>query len=183
MFKKLSGKSVLTRVLVSLLLSLLPIVGVVSFPHIVFALTTADVTVNATPAYVSISCNVSFYNFGTVAASSTTNTTTSYFGITNASTVQTDQTIGVTAATWSGGDGWSHDDGGTAGDNITAIYANRGGTWGTGDIIVKYASPNYVYENCPITTNYDFGLSLQAPTVLYDAAEKTITVRVSATQG
>lgn len=149
----------------------------------VLAATTADISVNATPAFVGISCNVSTYNFGTVAASSTTNTSTSYFGITNSSTVQTDQTISVTTASWSGGPGWTHNDSGTPGDNATAIKANKAGSWGTGDVIVKNAAPNYIAENQTATTDYAFGLGLWAPTVLYDGAEKTITVRISAAQG
>ena len=63
------------------------------------------------------------------------------------------------------------------------LKANRGGSWGTGDIIVKFASPNYIYENCPITTDYSFGLKLWAPTVFTDGAQKTITVRITAVAG
>lgn len=119
------------------------------------------------------------YDFGVIQASSTTNTTTNYFTITNNSGIQTDQTISVTTSTWSGGLGWDHSDTGTAGDNTTAIYAYRT-AW---NVIVKNASPNFIYENCPASTSYDFGLSLQAPTVFYDGAEKTITIRITAAAG
>lgn len=163
------------RLVLALCLALLP--AMVSQP--VLAATTADITVNATGAYVEISCNQSVYDFGVVAASSTTNTSEAYFGIDNNSSVQTDQTISVTTTTWSGGLGWNHSDAGTAGDNTTAIYAHNT-SW---NIIVKNGSPNYVAENQAANTDYDFGLSLQAPTVLYDGTEKSITVRVSATQG
>ena len=66
---------------------------------------------------------------------------------------------------------------------MLAILANRGGTWGTGDVIVKNAAPNFIYENCPATTSYSFGLGLWAPTVIYDGSEKSIVVRVSAVAG
>lgn len=164
------------RLLLALLLALLPMMAMSGKA---LAATTADITVNATPAYVEISCNQSSYDFGVVATSSTTNTSTAYFGIDNNSTVQTDQTISVTTTTWSGGLGWDHSDAGTAGDNTTAIYAHNT-DW---SIIVKNAAPNYIAENQAATTDYDFGLSLQAPTVLYDGAEKSITVRISASQG
>ena len=165
------------RLLLALMLALIPMLAV---PQGALALQTADVTVNATPAFVSISCNASFYDFGVVAASSTTNTSDDYFGITNASTVQSDQTIGVTTTTWSGGLGWVHSDAGTAGDNTTAMYSSNGTAW---SIIVKNAAPNFIYENLTASQSYNFGLSLQAPTVLYDGAEKSITVRVSAAAG
>lgn len=119
------------------------------------------------------------YNFGVIGAGSTTNTTTNYFTIANASTIQTDQTISVTTSTWSGGLGWKNSDAGTAGDNTSALYAYRT-AW---NVIVKNAAPNYIYENCPASTNYTWGLSLQAPTVFYDGAEKSITVRISAAAG
>jgi len=167
------------RVILAFLLALIPVMAT---SQGALALDTADVTVNATPAFVEISVNASSYNFGTVAASSTTNTSVGYFGITNGSTVQTDQTISVTTATWSGTEGWLHSDAGTAGDNTTAMFSNNT-TWGVSDVTIKNAAPNYIQENLPALTSYDFGLSLWAPTVLYDGSEKTITVRISAVQG
>jgi len=151
-------------------------------PMVASAATTANITVNATPAFVGISCNVASYDYGVVAASSTTNTTTSYFGITDSSTVQTDQTIGVTG-NWTGGTGWTHAEDGNAGADTAGLLANLAGTWGVSDIIVKYASPNYIYENNTAGNDYAFGLGLQAPTSYSDGAEKTVTVQVTASQG
>lgn len=146
----------------------------------VFAATTADVTVTATPQYIAISDNVSDYDFATVAASSTTNTSTEYVGITNTSTVETDQTIAVTTANWSGGVEWTHSDTATAGADTAGLVSERGGTWGAAEVIVKYATPNYIYEDCPATTDYDYGLSLVAPSSFGDGVEKEIIVRVTA---
>ena len=137
-------------------------------------------TLGGTP---DIAVSPTSYDFGAIQEGSTNNTTSNYFTITNASTIQTDQTIAVTTPTWSGVEGWLHNDSGSPGDNATAILANRSGTWGTGDIIVKNATPNFIYENCPASTNYSFGLGLWAPTIIYDGSEKSIVVRVSAVAG
>lgn len=130
-----------------------------------------------------ISVSPADYNFGTVEESSEPYTTTTYFAIDNNSTMQTDQTISVTTNTWSGGDGWTHSDTATPGANTAGLLANRGGTWGTGDIIVKNISPNYIYENCPATTDYSFGLQLLAPTSFSDGVEKQIIVMITAVAG
>ena len=123
------------------------------------------------------------YNFGVVAVSSIPSTTTVYFAIDNTSTMQTDQTISVTTENWTGGQGWFHSDTATAGDNTAGILTNRGGIWGTGDVIVKYNSPNFIYENCPPTTDYSFGLKLKVPTIFNDGVQKSIVVRITAVAG
>ena len=149
----------------------------------VFAATTADITVTATPQYIAIACDQSVYDFGVVAASSTPSTATDWGTIDNTSTVQTDQTISVTTATWSGGVTWTHSDTATAGANTAGLKANKGGTWGVGDVIVKYDTPNYIAENQAATTDYSFGLKLISPTSFTDGIEKEIVVRVSAAAG
>ena len=145
------------------------------------AATTADIAVNATPGYISIALNVTAYAFGTVLESSVTNTTSNHFGITNISTIVTHQYISVVNNTWTGGVAWTHSETATAGVDTVGLLANRGGTWGTGDVIVKNADPNYIYESCPVATNYAFGLGLQAPTSFSDGELKANTVRVTAT--
>ena len=168
------------KLFISLILAMaLILMSVIS----VLADTTADVEVTATPEYIAIADNVTTVDYGVVSASSTPYTDTSQVGITNTSTVQTDQTIAVTAETWAGGVTWAHSETATAGADTAGLEANRGGSWESGDIIVKYASPNYIYENCPATTDYDYGLQLIAPTSFGDGVEKSITVRVSASAG
>jgi hypothetical protein len=170
-------KRILGGILLVLVLTLVSVVPV-------FAATTADVTVTATPSYVSVSINPAVpYDFGVVAESATPSTTTSYWTIDNTSSVQTDQTISVTTATWSGGVTWTHSDTCTPGANTAGLKANKGGTWGVGDIIVKNASPNYIAENQTADTDYSFGLKLFAPTSFGDGAQKSIIVRVSAVAG
>lgn len=169
-------KSKLIGLLIALVLVLVPI-------STVGAATTADVTVNATPSFISISVNLSTYGFGVVATSLTYNTTTGYFGIANASSVQTDQTISVTSTNWTGGLGWYHSETCTPGVATAGLKANKGGDWGTSDVIVKNGTPGYIYENCLATTNYAFGLSLHSPTEFTDGVVKQIVVRVSAAAG
>ena len=159
--------------LVAVLLMLVPM-------GIVGAANTANVTVNATPAYISVSVNQSTYAFGVIAESSVTNTTGAYFGITNDSTIQTDQTIGVTSTNWTGGAEWNHSE--TCAPNVATagMKAQRvGQSW----VIVKNSSPNYIYENCAASTNYSFDLSLHAPTSFTDGVIKQIVVSVLAVSG
>lgn len=167
-------RKTLLAMLLALALVVVPAAGV-------FAATTADVTVTATPAFISISVDIGTHDFGTVSESATPSTTTSYFTITNSSSVLTDNTVGVTADTWTGGVTWAHSDTCTPAANTAGLKANQGGTWDTGDVIVKYTSPNILADDQPITTNWSFGLKLYAPTSFTDSVEKEITVRITAT--
>ena len=149
-----------------------------------YAATTADVTVTATPSGISISDNATTYDFGTVAASSTTNTTTDHVSITNLSSIQTDITIVTTTENWSGGTEWIQDDAATPGADTAGMNANRDGTWGTGEVIVQSpGAPDYIYEDCPALTDFDYGLSLLAPTSFSDYTQKSIIVRLEAVAG
>lgn len=148
------------------------------------AATTADLTVTATPSGIAVTDNATTYDFGTVAASSTTNTTTNYVGITNTSSIQTDITIATTTENWSGGTEWVQDDAATPGADTAGMNSNRGGTWGTGEVPVESpGSPQYIYENCPALTDFDYGLSLLAPTSFSDYTQKSIIVRIEAVAG
>lgn len=148
-----------------------------------FAATTADVTVTFTPQSISISDDQTSYDFGVCDASTTPYTATDWCAVTNTSNIQTDITIAVTGSTWTGGNPYTHSDTGTPGSDTVGLSSNRGGTWGVGDVIVKYSAPNYIYENCPASTSFDYGLKLYVPTDFSDYVEKTNTVRVSAAAG
>ena len=150
-------------------------------PAQVFASTNADVTVNATPEYISIAVNVTTYNFTAVGAGTWTNTTTGHFGITNTSTVTTNNTIRVLASTWVGGTAWNHAEDGVPGSNKVALKSNKGGTWGTGDVIVAYTTPLVLASNQAATTDWAFGLALGAPTEFSDGVQKGNCVRITAT--
>lgn len=173
------------RILVGILL-VLALVSMTVAPA--FAATTADVVITVTPSVVAITVSPSAdYDFGVQATSATPSTTTSYFTIDNTSTVQTDQTIGVGNATWEGGAyDWTHAEDAAPGSEIVGMKANKGGTWGVSDIIVKLGTPNFIAENQAATTDYSYGLKMWVPTA-FNAAEtgtqKTNTVRVSAAAG
>ena len=161
-------------ILVALLLVLVPV-------SLVGAATTADVTVSATPQFVSVSVSPTSYGFGSVATSANYSTSTGYFTITNGSSVQTDQTIAVVNSTWVGGIAWTHSDTGTPDADTAALYSSKNtGAW---NIIVKNASPNYIAENQAATTNYQFELRLCTPTSFSDGVLKSNVVRVTAVAG
>lgn len=178
---KISIKNHLTRLLV--VLAFLVMVG----PALVLgnsapaqAVTTANITITVTPGVIGISCNASTLVLGTVLVNTTSNTSTSHFGITNSSTIEADFTIAVTGNTWTGGStAWTHSDAATAGVDQCGMNSNRGGTWGTGDVVVKYASPNYIYEDCALLTDFDFGLSMVMPTSSTVNDQKTNVVQVT----
>lgn len=169
-------KRLLLSLVLALVLAIIPC-------SVAFAATTADITVTATPNYVGISIDIPTLDFSGVDAGVDEQTLTDYFTIDNVSTVQTDQTISVTTATWAGGVTWTHSDTATAGADTAGLKANKDGTWGVGDVIVKNSSPNYIAEDQAATTDYSFGLKLIAPTSFTDGVEKSITVRVTAAAG
>lgn len=144
---------------------------------------TDDLTVTATPTHISISVAPTPYDFTTVAASSTPSTAENHFTVTNGSTVAIDVTIFVTGD-WTGGVGWDHSDTATAGADTAGLAANQDGTWGTGDVIVKKtegAGHSKIVTAQAAGVDFNFGLKLYAPTSFSDGAEKSVTVRLSAT--
>jgi hypothetical protein len=168
--------------LTGLLVFLSPLlaIGVMATPA--FAATTANVTITATPSFISISVNDTTWDFGTVTAGTTVNTsTTTAFEVNNLCTVITNVSIAVNSTSWVGGTPWTHDDTATPGADTAGLLANKGGTWGTGDVIVKQADPNNIAANQAATTNFTFGLGLQVPTAFTDGTQKTIKVILTAT--
>ncbi len=168
------------RRLVSILVAL---VMFVAFSVPAMAATTADVTVSATPNFVGIAVDIGVQNFAGVDAGVDEQTITTYFTIDNTSSVQTDQTIAVTTTTWAGGVTWAHSETATGGADTAGLKANKGGTWGVGDVIVRNGTPLYIAENQAANTDYSFGLKLIAPTSFGDGVQKTITVRITAVSG
>lgn len=174
--KKINEKEVrkmrrsLIGILLALVLVLMPISGV-------GAATTQDVSVNATPAYVTISNTPDNYGFGTVAVSTNTSTAQGYFNITNSSTVNIDIAISCNA-TWAGGNTWTHSDTGTPGSTTAALYCSQDDSGF--DIIVKNGTPNDLISNTALD-NIEWELRLCSPTVYDDGVLKTNTVTLTAT--
>ena len=163
------------------LLTFVIVLSLVLVPTIpTLAATTADVTVQAQGAYVSYTSNVSTYNFGVVAASSTTNTSGNYILFTNTSSVSTNISVKMLADTWtSTGTGWTHSDT-AAGANTAAMKAwTNNGTW-NGGVFIKYnATFNEIGSSIAANSNYVTGLSLLAPTSFTDGVSNNNTVRFS----
>ena len=168
------------KALLSLILSLL-MLTLWAVPAL--AATDADVTVTYTVEYIAITDNTTSVGFGVIVASATPSPPTDHIAITNDSSVQVDATISVTGTTWTGGTAHTHSDTATPGANTVGLKANRGGTWGVSDIIVKYDTPNFIYENCAAGVDFAYGLKLYAPTSSSDGVQKSNTVRVTVASG
>jgi len=160
------------------LVALIALMATVLLPTTVSAATTATVTVNATPSFIAIAVNVSTFNFSTVAEDTDEDTTAGYFGITDTSTVATDNTIVA--------NGWAY----TSGSNNW--------TWGspaadTGQLKASVSTGNYsvtvddvtpialLNDNAP-STNWAFELELDAPTSFTHGDAQSTLVTISASE-
>jgi len=174
--KAMRDIKVMGRFLLPFVLALVMVFGI-TIPA--GAATTADVSVTATGAFVSFTSNVSSYDFGTVSTSSTTNSSGTHIGLTNGSSVTTNISVKVLAATWtSAGTGWTHSDT-AAGANTVAMKANSTNdtSWGT-SVFVKYNSAfNEIATNLAAGATVLTGLSLLAPTSYVDGNSNNNTMR------
>lgn len=140
----------------------------------------ANITLTVTPGVVGGSCNASSYDFGNVELSTTSNTSLSYFGITNTSTLTSNWTLAVTSNQWTGGaTPWTHSDTATAGNNTAGLKADRTSPWGGDDVAIPYSTGVVIYGDCAAETSFDFGLSAVAPTATSVNDEKTIILEVT----
>lgn len=140
------------------------------------AATTQDVTVTATPTFVSISNSPNSFDFGSVAASTDENTGTDYFTITNTSTVAIDVDIRAVSGWEGGATDWTY---GAAGEDTAKLAASAG----TGSYAVDIAAVDTDYElidSLGATTNDSWELKLVAPTSFTFGTEQSITVRLTA---
>ena len=173
MNRKLKGNIALVVVLALIL----PMV----FPAVAVASNTTDVTVNATPAFISISVAPGTYAFGVIATSSVTSSANTTFTVTNGSTVSTNVTIAVVNATWIGGTAWTHSETATAGADTVGLNSTKAnGDWGVDEVIVKNATPDQIATSQAATVNFKFGLRMFAPTSFSDGVTKSNVVRLTA---
>jgi hypothetical protein len=168
-------RRILLAVLIAGMLTLLPVA-------MVFALTTSDVTVTATPSYISITNDhsVTGNDFGIVTASTNASTAQGHITVTNTSSVPTNVSIKVVTANWTGGTEWLHSDTAIAGADTAGLTSSN--NTGVYETIVKYAAAfNDIFGNLPANTNFSFELRLVTPTSFSDGTQKTNTVRLTAT--
>jgi hypothetical protein len=163
--------------ILSLLLTVVLLLGGVVMASPAFAATTATVTVNATPTYVSVVNTPGGYPFGVVAISTNYSTTQGYFNITNGSSVNISIAISCNA-TWGGGAGWTHSDTGTPGVSTAALYCSS--NTGLFNTIVKNGTPNNLVSDTG-ASNILWELRLRSPTEFGDAVLKSNTITLTAT--
>lgn len=159
-------------VILALILPLIPLGGV-------FAATSADVTVNATPSYLSISLNVSTFDYGSVIADTDENTTAGWFGVTNESSVASSTTV-VSNGWQDTNDGstpWTWD---AAGENQGRLLASDGD--GAYDVTVDDSTPVALASGTAALTDWVFELELDAPSSFTHghAQGTTVTLTCSA---
>jgi len=136
---------------------------------------TADVTVYATPTFISITNSQSAWNLGVVAASSHNNTGTGYFAVTNDSTVNITVTIQCTS-TWEGGaNDWTY---GAPAENTAQLKASAG--TGAYTITVLTASAVTLYTTTTAGDDFTWELQLDAPTSFTFGNAQQCTVTITA---
>ena len=157
----------------------------------VFAATTAEVTISATPSAVGISNNSATgnaFDFETVAADTDEHTGNGYFTITNTSVVNIDITIQCTTpwAHTAGSNDWTY---GAAAEDTAQLEASSGdsvtgGSTGAGDfdIVILTASATLLMGNVPTTTNPTWELQLDAPTSFTHTDPQECTITLSAAE-
>ncbi|MBA7635474.1 hypothetical protein ES703_43078 [subsurface metagenome] len=160
-------KRLVIAVILAVALAIVPVSGVL-------ADTSQDVTVTATPSYVSISNSPIDFDFGTVAAGVDEDTGTGHFTITNGSTVTIDITIVCNG--WSGGTTpWTY---GPAAADTGELKASDGD--GTYDVTVDDTTPAALASSVSAGAPVSWELELDAPISFSHGAEQTTTVTLSA---
>jgi len=125
--------------------------------------TTATVTINATPTFISIALNNTSYDFSTVAADEDEETPDGYFGVTNNSTVTTNTTI--VSNGWQDTDGeapdspWTWD---TPGEDQGQMKASDGD--GAFDVTIDDSTPAELTSGTSAETDWVFEVQIDAPT-------------------
>jgi hypothetical protein len=166
-------KKTLLAILLALALTAIPVGSAL-------AADTADVTVTATPGWVSItndSATGNNYDFGVVLPNTDKDTGTGYFTITNASTVAMD--INIKCDGWSStGTAWTYGDP-TSGDDTARLNASDGD--GAYDVVIVAIDTDYLLSDAVAVGNdVDWELQLDAPVTFTYVDVQTTTVTITA---
>lgn len=188
-----------------LILSLLLAVALVVIPvGNAFALTSQDVTVTATPSYISIANDPATWSVGDVGAATTARiliNTTYYsnplgattipsdpvvdgecrFTITNTSSVATDLTVNFIHFT--GGDAMQNSGTGAGGVGTFGAYSYcTGMTYSTGKVIADNSGSGVMKDALAATTNIKWGVTCSTQTDVWTTGSAmTSTVTITAT--
>jgi len=168
----------------------------------IFAATTQDVTVTATPAYISIANDLSTWTVNGLTGSGVIAPATEYwsnplgdtltpsdpvvdgecrFTITNSSTVITDLTVNFIHFT--GGDAMQNSGTGSGGVGTFGAYSYcTGMTYSTGKVIADNAGSGPMKEDLAVTTNIKWGVSCDTQTDVWTSGDDmTSTITITAT--
>lgn len=172
----------LTIGLLALILALSVGLGIYFTTETAQAGTTQQVTVNATPEYITISNAPATFNFGVVTAGTQPNTTSDYFTVTNGSSVDIDISINCTG--WSAGTPWTY---GAPGADTGRLMASSGeggvgGSTGSGnyDIVVTDSGQTLLCDAVGTTTDPQWEMELEAPNSYSHSSEQTTTTEIEA---
>ena len=172
------------KLLVSLALAL---VMVLSFSMPVFADSTADVTVTATPTYISISNTPTTEALGMLAANSTIWAIGTApadplvdagctFTVTNNGNVA--ENIAITATDFAGGVGWTL---GTPAQNVVRLKAGKSGDALETDMVTLTTSPQAFISSLAGSATKKWEIKMETPTSFTDGVTKTSTITLTAT--
>lgn len=170
------------KILVGLVV-LLALVVPLLMPAIAGAATTAVVTLNATPVFVSITVNNTSYNFNNVTEGVDKATGTGYFGITDSSSVVTDNTILVTT-TWEsttpGGSIWTY---GAPGVDTCQLKSSDGDAAFDVTVPVTPAAAAALHSTVGAGDDWVFEIQLDAPSSITFGNAQGCKVTISAVDG
>ena len=182
------------RLIVSLALALLL---VCSFSLPVFAATSAEVTVTATPSYIAITNSPNtwtingiagssvilpdtiYYAKGganeTTAPSSTVLDTECYFTVTNSSSVNIDLTVTCGDFTGGGADMTNSDDGSNGATTYGMFCWYEGMTYASKVVVKSAASTAMITNVAPATTELDWGVEIETRTNAWTSGTSSTT--------
>jgi ABC-type proline/glycine betaine transport system substrate-binding protein len=164
-------KKTLIAILLAVALTVIPVSSAL-------AATTADVTVTATPGWVSITVNPTSHDFGVVLAGATPDTTATGFTITNDSTVNMDVDIQCTSV-WSpttGSNSWTYAD--TPDEDTGSLnFSTTGGAPWT---FIPSATTASLASDVGTAVDPTFDLQLEAPTSFTHVDEQECTITLTA---
>jgi len=166
-------KKTLLAILLAVALTVIPVGSALALP-------SQDVTITATPTYISISNSQGLYGFGVVAASDTPVTGGTAFTITNDGTVAVK--IQVVCTDWSPTTGtgtWTY--GTPVAENTAFLNASDGDE--TYDVYVDNTTPTDLIASIAADGGTaDWGLQLNTPSSFTHGDKQQTTVTVSASQ-
>jgi hypothetical protein len=141
------------------------------------AATTADVTVTATPSFISITNAPSSWPIGVVEAGLDESTGETNFTITNDSTIAIDTTIECDG--WgTQPDDWTY---GASGPDQGQLNASNGSVGYPITVPeVPSGSPADLHDNVPVGTDPQWGLELDTPSSFSFGAQQSTIVTISA---